>query len=174
MDGTLSAATVGLSVGVGVLLVAVVLLALRLRALARAQRQAFAGGELDVVGVLARHGRQLAELRDRIEAADDRATQVRAELATAFSRLGIVRYDAFEDMGGALSFSAALLDERGDGLVISTINGRTDSRTYVKSVAGGRSEHPLSDEEQAAISAASKDRREEATVVRTERAWRRR
>ena len=46
--------------------------------------------------------------------------------------VAVVRYDAFGDMGGRLSFSAALLDDIGDGIVLSSINGRGESRTYAK------------------------------------------
>ena len=46
---------------------------------------------------------------------------------------------AFENVGGELSFSLALLDEHDDGLVLSSINGRADGRTYLKVVAGGTS-----------------------------------
>jgi hypothetical protein len=66
----------------------------------------------------------------------------------------VVRYDAFGDMGGRLSFSAALLDDSGDGLVISSINGRSETRTYAKSLVGLQSDHTLSPEEQEAIETA--------------------
>ena len=66
-------------------------------------------------------------------------------------RVGLVRFDAFEDMGGRLSFSAALLDARGDGVVITSINGRQDTRCYAKAVSNGTSIHNLSDEEEQAI-----------------------
>jgi hypothetical protein len=65
--------------------------------------------------------------------------------------VGLVRYDAFEDMGGHLSFSAAMLNAEGDGVVITSINGRADTRCYAKTVKGGRSEHNLSEEEEQAI-----------------------
>ena len=65
--------------------------------------------------------------------------------------VGVVRFDAFEDMGGRLSFSAALLDDRGDGVVITSINGRQDTRCYAKQVRGGTSIHNLSEEEEQAI-----------------------
>src|SRR5919199_17739 len=61
--------------------------------------------------------------------------------------VGVVRFDAFEDMGGRLSFSAALLDGRGDGVVITSINGRQDTRCYAKRVSNGASAHNLTDEE---------------------------
>jgi hypothetical protein len=65
--------------------------------------------------------------------------------------VGLVRYDAFEDMGGHLSFSAALLNAEGDGVVITSINGRADTRCYAKTVRGGQSAHNLSEEEEQAI-----------------------
>lgn len=65
--------------------------------------------------------------------------------------VGVVRYDAFEDMGGHLSFSTALLNGDGDGVVITSINGRADTRCYAKTVKGGQSDHNLSEEEEEAI-----------------------
>lgn len=72
-------------------------------------------------------------------------------LQGSIRKVGVVRFDAFEDMGGRLSFSAALLNGRGDGVVITSINGRQESRSYAKPVARGSSTHNLSDEEQQAI-----------------------
>lgn len=65
--------------------------------------------------------------------------------------IGLVRYDAFEGVGGKLSFSAALLDEKGNGLVITSINGRSETRVYAKPVADRLSVYPLSEEENEAI-----------------------
>jgi hypothetical protein len=69
----------------------------------------------------------------------------------AVRHVGIVRFDAFEDMGGRLSFSVALLDGQGNGVVITSINGRQDTRCYGKQVRHGTSAHHLSDEERQAI-----------------------
>jgi Protein of unknown function (DUF4446) len=69
----------------------------------------------------------------------------------AVRHVAVVRFDAFEDMGGRLSFSAAILDGRGDGMVITSINGRQDTRVYAKAVSNGTSAHNLSDEEHQAI-----------------------
>ena len=71
--------------------------------------------------------------------------------AGAMCHVGVVRFDAFEDMGGRLSFSAALLDGHGDGVVITSINGRQDTRCYAKGVVKGSSAHNLTDEERQAI-----------------------
>jgi hypothetical protein len=59
-------------------------------------------------------------------------------------------------MGGRLSFSAALFDDEGNGLVISSINGRSETRTYAKGVKGGSSDHSLSPEEEQAIAYATR------------------
>jgi hypothetical protein len=69
----------------------------------------------------------------------------------ALRHVGVVRYDAFGDMGGRLSFSAALFDDEGNGLVISSINGRSETRTYAKPLVELRSDHTLSPEEEDAI-----------------------
>jgi hypothetical protein len=76
---------------------------------------------------------------------------LRVETGGALRHLAVVRYDAFGDMGGHLSWSLALLDDSGDGVVLTSIHGRSDSRTYAKSVAGWTSEQQLSPEEDEAI-----------------------
>ena len=69
----------------------------------------------------------------------------------AVQRVGLVRYDAFEDVGGRLSFSCAMLNDEGDGVVVTSINGRQDTRVYAKPVHRAESMHNLSEEEAAAI-----------------------
>ena len=66
-------------------------------------------------------------------------------------RVAVVRYDAFEDVGGRLSFSCALLDDHANGVVVTSINGRQDTRVYAKPVTGGKSGYNLSIEEEEAI-----------------------
>ncbi|GLU49862.1 DUF4446 family protein [Nocardiopsis ansamitocini] len=68
--------------------------------------------------------------------------------------VGIVRYDALEEMSGARSFSLAMLNTAGDGVVLTSINGRTETRTYAKIVEGGSATEALSPEEYRAIRAA--------------------
>ncbi|RNL81411.1 DUF4446 family protein [Nocardioides marmorisolisilvae] len=76
---------------------------------------------------------------------------LRAEAATALKHLAVVRYDAFEDTGGQLSWSLAILDDHGDGTVLTSIHGRTEARTYAKSISAWRCEQPLSPEESDAV-----------------------
>jgi len=65
--------------------------------------------------------------------------------------MALLRYDAFEDVGGRLSFSCAMLDHRGTGVVLTSINGRQETRVYAKPVAEGTSSYNLSLEEEEAI-----------------------
>jgi hypothetical protein len=76
---------------------------------------------------------------------------LKAEAGGALRHLAVVRYDAFEEMGGGLSWSLALLDDGGDGVVLTSIRGRNEARTYAKSIAGWHSEQELSPEEAEAV-----------------------
>ncbi|MGA8247084.1 MAG: DUF4446 family protein [Nocardioides sp.] len=76
---------------------------------------------------------------------------LRAEAGGALRHLAVVRYDAFSDMGGHLSWSVALLDDIGDGVVLTSIHGRSDARTYAKNVTSWTSQQQLSPEEEKAI-----------------------
>jgi hypothetical protein len=77
---------------------------------------------------------------------------LKAESTQAMRHVAVVRYDAFADTGGQLSWSMALLDDTGSGVVLSAIQGRNDSRSYAKNVAEWTSESQLSPEEEDAIS----------------------
>jgi Protein of unknown function (DUF4446) len=77
---------------------------------------------------------------------------LRAAVQSSLRHLAVVRYDAFGDMGGHLSWSMALLDDAGDGVVVTSIHGRSDSRTYAKNVSSWTANQQLSPEEEEAIS----------------------
>lgn len=76
---------------------------------------------------------------------------LRAEAKDALRHLAVVRYDAFGDMGGHLSWSVALLDDGGHGVVLTSIHGRSEARTYAKAITGWSCEQQLSPEELEAI-----------------------
>ncbi|MBX7160932.1 MAG: DUF4446 family protein [Acidimicrobiia bacterium] len=107
--------------------------------------------EQDFVEVVAEHVAHVQALDEHVGVLDGHVQQLRDALAGAVQRIGVVRYDAFADMGGHLSFSAAFLDEHGSGIVLTCINGRTDSRIYSKPVTAAQDSAELSDEELAAI-----------------------
>jgi len=72
----------------------------------------------------------------------------------ALRDVAIVRYDALQEMSGQLSFSLALLNALGDGIVLSSINGRAETRTYAKPVRAGKGMQELSPEEAQAVHSA--------------------
>ncbi len=121
------------------------------RKVRRAYRAFSLGSPDDVLTLIERHIDEVRRLRGEVEELRRYADHLRELARSDISRVGTVRYDAFEDMGGRLSFSTALLDECGDGVVVSAINGRTDTRVYAKPVMSWTSRHNLSQEEVAAI-----------------------
>ncbi|GAA1148462.1 DUF4446 family protein [Ornithinicoccus hortensis] len=108
----------------------------------------------DVASVLDRQSAALGTERTRIDGLERTVAGLRDEVSQSLQHVAVVRYDAFGDMGGRLSFSAAVIDDRGDGMVLSSIHARGESRTYAKGIVGGRSDVTLTPEEQQALAAA--------------------
>ncbi|MDQ3940899.1 MAG: DUF4446 family protein [Actinomycetota bacterium] len=168
-DLTLDELTVALVIVAGVALGALIVIAILALQLRRMRRQLVIvrgdNQETDIIGALDAARRQLDAFDRRIDSVVV-ALEEQAELRRlALQRFGLVRYDAFQEMGGQLSFSAALLDDRGDGIMITSINGRTETRTYAKPLRNLDSEHNLSEEERQAISiAASSEARTQLSV----------
>ncbi len=73
------------------------------------------------------------------------------KLSRCVQRIGIVRYNAFDQTGGEQSFSIAILDEAGNGIVLTGLYGRSSSTTFAKPIHKKQSKYPLSTEEQEAI-----------------------
>ena len=73
-----------------------------------------------------------------------------------FQKVGLIKYDAFNEMGGKLSFSLALLNETNDGFIINAMHSREGCYTYIKEVVDGNSIITLSEEEEEALQMALK------------------
>jgi hypothetical protein len=86
-----------------------------------------------------------------VERVGERLSELEALGRTDISRVGFVRYDAFEDTGSELSYALALLNREGDGVVISSIYSRADTRTFGKAVERYKPAVNASDEELRAI-----------------------
>ncbi len=137
-----------------VALVSALVALLRLRSVRANFRVLWAGGRSDIATVAAGQERRITALVERLEATRADVSEVRGDIAQSLRNVAVVRYDAFGDMGGRLSFSCAVVDDAGDGLVISSIHARGESRTYAKGIVGGSSEITLTPEEQQALSSA--------------------
>lgn len=104
-----------------------------------------------LVDAVAGYAREVKATQQHLETLGRRHEELAALLALSSRNIGLVRFDAFEEMGGRLSFSAAFLNDHGTGVVLTSINGRSESRVYAKEVVEGASEHTLSPEEVQAI-----------------------
>jgi len=98
--------------------------------------------------------RALATLPQTPVLADDSGVVTLPDVQGALNRVAVVRFDAFADISGKLSSSAALLDSNGNGLVITTMNGRDSTRSYLKPVRRGVGVAALSPEESHAVARA--------------------
>ncbi|MBN1289250.1 MAG: DUF4446 family protein [Actinobacteria bacterium] len=101
---------------------------------------------------------QVERMTREVNTLTDKNDWIVKRLAGALRNVGMVRFDAFRDLGGLMSFAVALLDDRGNGVVISSIYGRSESRTYAKPVVERSSKYELSPEEREAIRLASQNK----------------
>ena len=106
---------------------------------------------VDLATVLDRHLDTVAEVRRQVEVLATQARTLEEQGRLAFQRVGLVRFNPFEDTGGNQSFALALLDANLDGFIISSLHARSGTRVYAKALAGGRSATQLSGEESEAL-----------------------
>ncbi len=105
----------------------------------------------DVMAALAKLSARLNETNARAERLIAHSQQVNAVFAHTIQGMGLVRYRAFQDTGGDQSFSLALADGEGNGVIISALYGRGATRVYAKPVEGWQSPKTLSEEEEQAL-----------------------
>ncbi len=96
------------------------------------------------------------ETRRRVDALETGLDDTARRLPRSFSRVGLVRYNPFRDIGGDNSFSLALADETGRGVVVTALYTRDHSRVYAKPLDGWASTRQLTDEEEKAIGIAKR------------------
>ncbi|MDO8683358.1 MAG: DUF4446 family protein [Armatimonadota bacterium] len=100
---------------------------------------------------IARLAKDLSALSGRMDNGEQMQAALKAQQDLCLQRIGFVRYDAFDDIGGEQSFVVALLNAENSGVVLSNLYSRVDSRMYAKRINTGTSEHALSTEEQQAV-----------------------
>lgn len=111
------------------------------------------GGNLEeiLLGYMAAVG----DAARRVEALERQTADLVATQRRCVQKVAVVRFDAFDDVGGKQSFALALLDGSGTGITLSSVFSRTDVRVYAKGIDGGAAQIPLSDEERRAVAVAS-------------------
>jgi hypothetical protein len=113
-----------------------------------------AEGRETYIDVLARTLERFNEIQDEMLAQEYSINQLKSGLRDSLNHIAVVRYDALDNLSGRYSFSAAIVDDYGDGLIVTTIHGRSDTRSYLKEITAGKSDIDLSPEESEAISTA--------------------
>jgi len=152
--------------GVGVALVALLLILLLcvwvavLTRQVRVLRQGWAGlldgaDGANVEKMLRDHFHRSESTDARVSVLEGRMDTSEAKMKSAKRYVGLVRFDAFDDVGGQQSFSLAVYDEDGNGAVLTSQIGREQGRVFGKQLFGGKSEVSLSAEEQQAIESAA-------------------
>ena len=101
--------------------------------------------------MLREHLEERRNLQKQVESIDHRTATLERKMQRSKRHVGLVRYDAFQDIGGLQSFAMAIYDDNGDGAVVSSIVGRADNKVYGKNIVGGKSDRNLGTEEQQAI-----------------------
>ena len=113
-------------------------------------------GSTDIAQVAATQNLRIERLSAEVGRLSEHVATTEDDVRQSLRNVAVVRYDAFSDIGGRLSFSAAIVDDLGDGIVLSSIHARGESRTYAKGIVGGKSSITLTPEEQQALSSATR------------------
>jgi hypothetical protein len=136
--------------------VACVILARRTRRLDARLRGITRGAEgRSLEAVLDAHLEKVFEMSRSLDDVAARTAILEGAQRRAFQRVGLVRFNPFEETGGNQSFALALLDAAGDGWVLSSLHARAGTRVYAKAIKTGRADSGLSAEETAAIAQAT-------------------
>lgn len=101
--------------------------------------------------LLSAHVDKVFAVARELDAVEARTGRLEEEGQRALSRLGLVRYNPFDDTGGNQSFVVAALDPRGDGVILTSLHSRNGTRIYAKGVRAGQADGSLSDEEAEAL-----------------------
>ncbi|MBS3943649.1 MAG: DUF4446 family protein [Dethiobacter sp.] len=137
-------------------LTAICLICLKKSAALKSRYRALMMGRegINIEELLTRYGSMISDGLRIQKVIESRMREIERQLSDSITGVGLVRFNAFQDTGSDLSFSLALLDRKQNGVVLTSIFGREDSRCYGKPIRGGLSSIQLSEEEMQALSAA--------------------
>lgn len=145
---TLATLTLILIGAVCLLLIGWLILMIRVRRLQRRLHGMTRGVEGSFEEMLRAHLDTVHETSRRMDVLEQTVAVLQSQMPACLRHVHMIRYDAFEDVGGEQSFSLALLDAQRSGLVLTSVYSRNDVRVYAKSVQDGRASHALSQDEE--------------------------
>ncbi|MCI9540464.1 MAG: DUF4446 family protein [Lachnospiraceae bacterium] len=149
----------GVVAGMAVLLIVVIVLLFitmsKLKKLSRSYKNFMRGKDTESLeDVIIAKFQEIEQLK-RIEKENKRQMEELAQsFILAYQKIGIIKYDAFQEMGGKLSFALALLNKSNNGFVLNSMHSREGCYTYIKEIIDGKSYIKLSEEEKKAVDTA--------------------
>lgn len=104
--------------------------------------------EMDIDQVLTKTMADVLAAQEELHQLQEKHAALREQVKGCIQKVKIERYDAFDAMGGEMSYSILLADEKNDGVILTSIYGRDENRCYAKDIKAGRSSYVLAEEEQ--------------------------
>lgn len=104
-------------------------------------------GDINIDQVLTKTLQELETTKKELQQLQEQHGKLREQVKGCIQKVKIERYDAFDAMGGEMSYSILLADEKDDGVILTSIYGREDNRCYAKDIKGGKSSYVLAEEE---------------------------
>lgn len=149
----LAIASSGLTI---LLLLLVIWQSIKINRLDRIRSEFFASGiKKDFEQILVDQNRAITKINQDLKEQDDSLNRLYKDNRNNIQKIGFMRFNPFDDAGGNISFSLALLNAKDDGVIISSLHGREGTRVYAKAVKSGLSESKLTEEEAQAIKEAN-------------------
>lgn len=104
--------------------------------------------DMNIDQVLTKALEDVREARENLQVLQEKHQNLREQVKGCIQKVKIERYDAFDAMGGEMSYSILLADEKNDGVILTSIYGREENRCYAKDIKAGKSSYILAEEEQ--------------------------
>ena len=110
----------------------------------------------DIIGALKEYYQKVDDLAATIESKTDavtlsRLSECESKTSVSIKKLGVIHFDAFDDVKGNLSFSVAMLNDNDDGIILTSLYGHSSCNTYVRDVRNGKTSVKLLKEEMMAF-----------------------
>ncbi len=154
---------IGLAVLVIILLIVTIANSVRMKNLKKNYKIFMSGNSAkNLEDTLIKRLEQVDFLLEANEANEKNVKSLSKKMNQTYQKMGLIKYDALNEMGGKLSFSLAMLDEKNDGYIINAMHTREGCYTYIKEIVDGNSIIVLSEEEQKALNRAMGNETEEA------------
>lgn len=142
----------GMAVLLLILLVLLIITMGRMRKLTRSYKDFMRGKDAESLEqVIMTRFEEIEDLKRANRDHKKRLDDITENLLLTYQKMGIVKYDAFNEMGGKLSFSLALLDKNNNGFVMNSMHNRESCYTYIKEIIDGKSYITLGEEEKQAV-----------------------